>query len=796
MRHLAICLLLVLWSSVSYAGSFSIFQVSSAVNGTAGAFVPMNIGPGGQLSQPDDECDQGWKQCNNSGTVTKVEQTDTYGAWIWSQATGWYQAVTYQSMPTGVTAGSSTYSFPVYGIRIAPSNTNDLYMFYQDGCIYSSTNKGVKWTKTAFTCLSANMGGGPQKFMAPTIDISPTNPSVVFVNTPSNGVFYTLNGGTSWVAISTGTIPAGTQAYGNLVRFDWSDATGNTLYATSYGSASIYKITSATTSPSVAAITGAPATISALQVDLAGGVWVIDNSVGGFQPAGAINKYASGSWSQVLGSSNNPSSLAVDYNHCSSLTICTVTAIMDNGALNTTTNGGSTWTGANENFSRAATDYPWLATTNESYMTAGGVVYNPAGSNLIDFPEGLGNWNTNPPSNSSNPYVYTSQSQNIQQLVSNRILSIPGAGVYYMADDRSMFPNINPKLSPTQDYCSPTSQAIQHGWDVDYAQTNSSILWAICNSAGADTSGYSLDGGNTWTAFPSNLPYSAGGGRWGGSGATTDGSVGVWAPGDGQFIPYYSLNRGTAWAQITLPGTVDDCGGVFGQLNHKNVEVDRVTAGTFYMYCQDRNTGQDWVLTSTGNNPASWSIVCTWCQNGSSVALFPFADGVFQVKLQTVPGQAGYMLLGDLCGQLGGGSNCGAAGLLYISTNGGATWTDSGLTDVGPFGLGASCSGATFSFFAFATKSAVTAMWRGDYSAGTITYTQLSGAGGDSANPSQNLNGSLDSVSEVSGDMNTCNTVYYGFAGSGAAFRTNWLLNRDINPASNDNTAAFARKAA
>src|ERR1700691_1013488 len=95
-----------LFTSFPAAATFWIGETCNpctpAIVGTAGAFTVLPIGGGGQLTgEGDIQCNQGFLQCNATGTVTKDAPTDTYGVWVWTAATGWYQTVTAKSMPQG-----------------------------------------------------------------------------------------------------------------------------------------------------------------------------------------------------------------------------------------------------------------------------------------------------------------------------------------------------------------------------------------------------------------------------------------------------------------------------------------------------------------------------------------------------------------------------------------------------------------------------------------------------------------------------------------------------------------------
>jgi hypothetical protein len=51
-------------------------------------------------------------------------------------------------------------------------------------------------------------------------------------------------------------------------------------------------------------------------------------------------------------------------------------------------------------------------------------------------------------------------------------------------------------------------------------------------------------------------------------------------------------------------------------------------------------------------------------------------------------------------------------------------------------------------------------------------------------------NNSLDEIKDITGDANVIGRWFMSLNGSGHV-KLNWLLNRDLDPTSNDNTSAF-----
>ena len=89
--------------------------------------------------------------------------------------------------------------------------------------------------------------------------------------------------------------------------------------------------------------------------------------------------------------------------------------------------------------------------------------------------------------------------------------------------------------------------------------------------------------------------------------------------------PYYTLNGGTTWNPITLPGVTCWTNNNAWYLDQRSVTADRVLANTFYLY----EPGQG--VFSTSNGGQSWSKVY-------SGSIGP--DDGWNSTLMSVPGEA------------------------------------------------------------------------------------------------------------------------------------------------------------
>jgi hypothetical protein len=433
----------------------------------------------------------------------------------------------------------------VYEIQAAPSNTNIFYMMYL-GYVFKSTNKGATWTQTSFAQVQDGSNGSYAQY-GQKIAIDPNNANVVYVGSPNMGLFVTTNGGTSWTLVSS--IPvSGKDSSGNYygvtgILFDpvvggTTNGNTNTIFASS-GTNGVYESTNA--GASWTKLSGGPATVANAAVSSTGVYYATDGT--------NLWSYNNAKWTNLVTNGGNGIQ-AVAVNPLNSNEIVTVAP---GGNFNISYNAGSTWSGINWSTTASSPDIPWLAAAN-TYYDMGGIVFNPAVENQLMMSAGTGVWNTNVPTSGftwNTPTVYNDQSLGIEQLVANSIVVPQGGNPVLASWDRPFFYITNPNTYPST-YSPVDSSNIVAGWSIDYASSTPSFLVGIAEWWGTEESGYSTNGGQTWTKFASFPPGASSSYMGGTIAASTTQNI-VWAPADG-YQPYYTLNGGNTWTGITLPG--------------------------------------------------------------------------------------------------------------------------------------------------------------------------------------------------------------------------------------------------
>lgn len=456
----------------------------------------LKIGGGGFLTGMDVAAD---------GTM--VMRANVYGAYIWNLsathpqgnaagAGAWQQLVNSNSMSAAYGA-AQLYSQGVYEIRIAPSNSSIFYMMYA-GLVFKSTDKGATWNRTTFTQVTANpndsYGNWGQKMA-----VDPSNPSKVFVGTPRDGLFVTTNGGNSWSRV--GGVPiSGKDGSGEIpgitgIAIDPSST--NRVFAASYGNGVYFSSDGGSTWARITSGAG-PATGVNCAVIAGANYYAAEDYLNLWKTGGS-------SWTLLLAGPEGHASvngIAVDPGNSSHLILTD-----QNGRLDQSTNGGSSWNGLAASASLTATDIPWQQILS-GYIGASALFFNPLNTAQLFISGGSDFVNATPGMISPRTAItWNSQGVGIEEFVTNEI-AVPTSGAPLVGVwDKGVF---KPDLSSYPSTFYPKSDAaVVAGWSVDFAPASPSFVAVAADggyAGGPNRSGYSTDGGRTWTPFASLPP--------------------------------------------------------------------------------------------------------------------------------------------------------------------------------------------------------------------------------------------------------------------------------------------------
>src|SRR3984885_15293454 len=354
----------------------------------------------------------------NDGAM--VVRTDTNGAYLWT-GSQWQHIVTASSMP----AGFDFTGEGVYEIQVAASDSNVMYMTF-GGYVFKSTNKGTTWTQTAFSGFNDSNDPANDRYRmnGQKMAIDPNNPNLVYVGTPSNGLYVTTNGGRSWAQVRAIPDAAGEGITGIL--FDPAvggvvNGVTQTIFASSYGHG-VYESTNG--GATWTARSGGPTDVVGAAVSSTGVYYASDGS--------NLWSYAGGKWTKLTSDSAGIQAIAVNPSNPNEIVV-----VSGAGYLDISYNAGATWTGTIFSSNQVTSaDIPWLADAQQveggatNFLRGGGAAFNPTNPSQMILTGGTGVWTTTqvPTSGatSSTPVTWTDQSVGIENLVANEIIVPPG----------------------------------------------------------------------------------------------------------------------------------------------------------------------------------------------------------------------------------------------------------------------------------------------------------------------------------------------------------------------------------
>ena len=455
------------------------------------------------------------------------------------------------------------------------------------------------------------------------IAIDPANPDIVYVGTPSQGVYVTADGGTTWKSLPPLLVAHSIGFHdvhpGHAIAFDPSSAVVRSktqgIYIASYGNG-IYHSTDGGAKWTL--IPGAPTTFRHMIADESGKLWLCDDS-------GQLHKYA-GRWSSIPDAGHECHSIAINPNNVDDVYVGTTS-----GKLVLSIDGGNNWSGPTP-VNISATDIPWLEWAHDGWLSNGDMKFDPSKPNKLYFAEGTGVLYTYPPMVNT-PVTWISQSAGIEQLVSNWIISPPHGYPIVASWDRPAFTIKNPNVYQPR-YGIDNANEIQHGASCDWASTSAETIVCIAGTSSADSSGFSSDGGLSWKRFLA-LPSEIGNIYYGGSIAASTNKNFVWVLsncGD----PFFTTDGGVSWKKIAISLIpAHDCGWHrVNYLDRQIVIADRVSRNTFYMFNDGSTTPSGAGIWKSADGGATWSQVVARSLDSAGASNY-------NVQIRSVPGVRG-----------------------------------------------------------------------------------------------------------------------------------------------------------
>ncbi|MGD0786405.1 MAG: fibronectin type III domain-containing protein [Terracidiphilus sp.] len=634
--------------------------------------------------------------------TVRYARTDVGSAYRWNNATQqWIPMRVSNAGGSGVQSSSETDAPSTYGtdsVAVNPANTSVVYMVFptEHSCdvqcptnyveIYKSVDGGQNFTPGNMSA-AAILGNpnGPNRMDGEKLAVDPANSSVLYYGSDSQGLYRSLDDGTTWTQFAAGSsgLPTniefiniqfakapGTVTVNGVVlnktvfaaSINNSGDAGGDVYESSDGGQTWTDISTGVKDSSSGQSLGHQALSSS--IDSADALYVAENSAtnGGLR---AYWRYASGKWTRV-----SLQASGVNYINQALTSVVVdptndqrIYALGQDTSLARSDNGGATW--INLGSPQYANTLGWLPQTigmsgGEWHSNGGlkidssGNLWSPTGQEgAITIPATAASTAT-----AANPPKWTIVSTGIEEVVSMDMVVPPASNdtIVASAMDTTGFYIPNPdNFSAVQ---IPLQQEIiSQGTTVAYCPDTPSyiaITSSNVNTNGTNYSGYSTDGGKTWTRFGPALKYACGSSQCdipagmiavSARGSRTLGSDHIVLYPPNELAPEYSRDGGATWhvtASFPLNAngmTIDTGNSTYNsfsvpELNQHLLRADPFTADKFYLKFThapeslyiSTDGGQTWQGQPAANLP-DWAWTGQLDVNGKVQNDLWYADG-------------------------------------------------------------------------------------------------------------------------------------------------------------------------
>jgi len=578
--------------------------------------------------------------------TVRYARTDVGNGYRWNNSTQqWYPMRVSNTNGSGVQSASETDAPSSYGedsIAVDPTNTSVVYMVFPSEHstdiqtptnyveIYKSVDGGLHFTPGNMSA-AAILGNpnGTNRMDGEKLVVDPVDPAVLYYGSDSQGLWRSLDDGTTWRqyplsgaagpptniefvniqfakgpgSVTVNGVVLSKTVYAVSIRNN-GDAGGD-VYQSTDGGQTWTDISTGVTDAASGQNLGHQALSSS--IDGTDAVYVVENpATDGYLRA--YWKYAAGTWTRVsLQGSIGQALTSVVVDPTNPQRIYAMGA--DTG-LARSDNGGVTW--INLGSPQYANTLAWLPQTvgmggGEWHSNGGlkvdssGNLWSPTGQEGVLTIAGA----AASTATSANPPKWTIESTGIEEMVSMDMVVPPGSNdtIIATAMDTTGFYIPNPdNFSAVQ---IPLQQEIiSQGTTVTYAPDVPSYIAVTSSNVytnGTNYSGYSTNGGATWTRFGPTLRYTCGSSQCdipagmiavGVRGSRTLGSDHIVLYPPTGFAPEYSQDGGATWhvtqsfplnADGMTINTTNYNSFLYPQLDQHLLRADPFTADKFYL---------------------------------------------------------------------------------------------------------------------------------------------------------------------------------------------------------------------
>ncbi|MEZ0217178.1 MAG: WD40/YVTN/BNR-like repeat-containing protein [Rariglobus sp.] len=590
-------------------------------------------------------------------------RTDVGNAYRWDAVTSeWIPMIVRNADGTGLPADVAAVpgSTGCSSVAVDPANVNVVLMAFpvrrsadmnttypslQEN-IYRSTDGGVTFTKGNLNVAGYPNGNNGTVFRAQgeRLKVDPNNSNILYYCSAVNGLYRSADGGLTWTAVTAGGVPL---AAAKPLNIHYYKNGGTTTVSGQVVSSVIYVVGQDTdvfrsadggqtwTNISTGTLLSTHTTNST--IDQNGVLWVPQRN------AAKVWKYT-GTWTTYnVAIYDTLASVAVDPTNANRLF-----AISNGSAVSRSINGGASWT----HFGRVAyaNTFGWLPQP-VGWRSNGGIYYDANGELWV--PQGNEGVLRYMPTYTETAVNWTIQSTGIEEMVAQDVIIPKGSGdkALTATEDTMGLKITDPDQFTASHYNVQTVQNLSAANGISVCP-NATNFVAISNSdifntgSGANYSGYSNDGGSTWTQFASNPSI------------LKSGSIAVsrrngWGLGSDHIVilpfgnrpPYYSHDGGATWTAttsfaVTGSGTLSASSqSAFWNeaLKQRQLKADPFVANTFYLNLVNSGTAHNFYKSTDGG--VTWTVVTNsgiprYAHNGNLEVNYNlqddlwFADGI------------------------------------------------------------------------------------------------------------------------------------------------------------------------
>lgn len=542
---------------------------------------------------------------------THVIRTDVFGAYLWNPAIDrWVQLVSAATMPMPDRDDGTIASGGAYEVTVAPSRPDRIFLALRRA-VYRSDDGGRHFRRAwpARTGLDLN-SNGPFRTSGSFMAVSPRDPDLVLLATPTDGLWRSANAGATW-----SQVPDSIGGEKDGPALIWFHPGTGRAWVLMQGRGMMEARDDAATrfTPFLDAGEG-PRTLSRGLFDGKGRFFGVDRA----KPA--IWRRDNASWTRTaIGNVKGFAAIATDQTDGALFAFATW-----GGRSYRSTDGGSSWWPMMRRITDATDNEPaWLTVAARKDFIVADVTADPAVPGRMWAMAGIGPFRSDPPQGRF-AIDWSSQARGVEELVATGSAH-PARGIpLFTAWDFGIHARDALDRYPTT--WGPRPRMLIGAQDVAWSAghpnalvTNASDTRQCCSEDGGSVlAGYSRDGGRTWNRFPT-LPHPPGtkpDDPWAMAFGTIAISSGdpdnvVWLPSANR-SPFFTMDNGKTWRRVSLSGEKLPLTGSYGQysLIRRTLAADPAAPGRFLMlHSGDPPNGALAGLWRTDDGGVHWSRI-------------------------------------------------------------------------------------------------------------------------------------------------------------------------------------------